>query len=159
MTAYLWFILLLVVLCDCKQKKEPLTSEVFKTETPHTLDSNCLHNNELVKIVLNNVHLIRYSKMRNVRDRFDSIHIVFSQDYRCLIPPYTQNGDTLNILKKSSPLDRTEFPIYEFKTLNFFGDSAYVHLEFDLTGAISFGSFLRRNEQWVPDSNFVVGVR
>lgn len=113
-----------------------------------------------METILNHPEFIKYSRLQNVKKVFDTIYIVFSKNtFKCILPPYVQQGDTLKVVYNNDSLDTVETPVYELTEMEIKDDSAYVLLKFDISGAIAYGNLKYINEQWVPDSNFVIGVR
>lgn len=149
------------ILYACTQEKhnesdaKSITGDVFIEQ-----DSFCLKKNMLIDTVLNHPDVIRFSKLQAVRKAYDTIYINFiKDDINCIKHPYLQKGDTLKVIYTSDSINTRKAPIYEFSKIDIQGDSAYVVLEFDITGALAFGSFKQISGKWLPDSNFVVGFR
>lgn len=123
-------------------------------------DPKCIQKKKLVETVLNYPDVIRYSKTQIVRKKFNTIYISFYEnDLKCSSPTFIQRGDTLIFRKTNDSINTVKMPVYEFKALDILDDSAYVYFEFDITGAVAYGSLKKINEQWVPGSIFVIGVR
>lgn len=139
-----------------REKQSESTAEAFLG--PDTL---CMKKKELVETILNYPDFIRYSRLRNVRKAFDTIYIIFDRDdLNCILPPYVQQGDTLKVIYKSDSVDTIKEPIYEIKKNDIVSDTtAYIHIEFDVSGAIAYGNLKQIDGQWIPDSDFVIGVR
>jgi hypothetical protein len=151
---------LIIFFISCTPKKEQVREGELGTVFLSESDSVCLKKKRLVETVLNFPDVIRYSRLQNVRKAFDTIFIAFNEnDMHCILPPYIQQGDTLAVMTENDPINTIKKPIYEVKEMVIIGDSAYVYFEFDITGAIAYGSLRQLNEQWVPDSSFVMGVR
>ena len=156
----LGFLIVVFLFFSCTQKKDKLRENESTMVALLETDSLCLKKKNLVETVLNYPDVIRYSRLKNVRKAFDTIFIIFDEgDVNCILPPYIQQGDTLKVTYKNDSINTIEKPFYELKKMDITGDSAYIYLEFDISGALAYGSLKRINKQWVPDSNFVTGVR
>lgn len=121
-------------------------------------DSLCLKKKKLTEAVLNYPDFVRYSKLLTVKKSFDAIFITFEDSIDCVFSSYVQQ-EVLELIEKKDSINTIGIPVYEIKALSVSGDSAYVHMEFDITGAIAYGSLLQSNGKWIPDSTFVIGVR
>ena len=160
MKKFLFFTIVVFIFLSCIQNKEKAKEDESITTASLEPDPLCLKKKKLVETVLNFPDVIRYSRLRNVRKAFDSIFIIFNEDdLNCILPPYVQQEVTLEVMYKNDSINTVEKPFYEVEKINITGDSAYIHLEFDISGAIAYGSLKQINDQWVPDSNFVIGVR
>jgi hypothetical protein len=157
----LFFTIGFLVFLSCIQKRDKKElNEIAITGDLTRADTLCLEKKKLVETVLNLPDVVRYSRLRNVRKAFDTIYIIFNNDdIDCVLTPYIQQGDTLKVINETDSINTIENPVYELIKINIIGNSAYVHLEFDISGAIAFGSLTRLYEEWVPDSTFVTGVR
>ncbi|UII34894.1 hypothetical protein LVD17_13865 [Fulvivirga ulvae] len=154
------FIVVLSVFLCCTHDKKDINSKKPIAMVNIEFDSICLDKKKLIETVLNNPDLIRYSRLKNVKKVFAVILIDFNSDYDdCKLPPYIQGGDTLEIKSEKDSVNTMNIPIYEFKEVNIVGDSAYIYVEFDISGAIAYGSLSRLKGDWVPDSAFIMGVR
>jgi hypothetical protein len=109
----------------------------------------------LIETVLNLPDLIRFSKLDLVKEKHDKIFVAV--DGCEGIPPIKQNGKALGILKIDS-VD-TDLPVYLFQKLEIHGDSAYVLVLFTYTNATAIGNLKFDNGNWVPEKNFLIGVR
>jgi hypothetical protein len=109
----------------------------------------------LVETVLNLPDLIRFSKLDLVKEEHSKIFVAV--DGCGKIPPIAQNGKMLDVLGTDS-VD-VDLPVYLFQKFEIHGDSAYVLVLFTYTNATAIGSLKFDNSHWVPDKNFLIGVR
>ena len=156
----LGFSIVIFLFFSCTQKKDQVREDESITVALLEIDSLCLKKKKLVETVLNYPDVIKYSRLKNVRKAFDTIFIIFNDDdINCILPPYIQQGDTLRVTYKNDSINTIEKPFYEFEKMGISGDSAYVYLEFDISGALAYGNLKQTNGQWIPDDNFIIGVR
>lgn len=56
-------------------------------------------------------------------------------------------------------IDTSKEPCYVFVKIEIGHDSAYVHMVLDLTNTLVFGKLYHDQGQWIPDPNFLAGIR
>ncbi|HEY5746009.1 MAG TPA: hypothetical protein VIU12_08040 [Chryseolinea sp.] len=113
-----------------------------------------------IETVLNMPDLIKFSKMAFVRERHKTVYLFIKPD------PLThsnalilQNDIPLSIVHSIDSLNTEETPCYVVKELSISGDEADILVLFDYTGAMAYGKLLYMKNKWVPDPEFIVGVR
>ena len=114
---------------------------------------------KLIETVLNLPGVIKFSKIKFIGEKFDSVFILLKDsEFKDNTPSIVQDGYRLSVLHNLGSLDTTEQPCYIFN-MEFKGDTASVQMTFDITGAIAVGKLNYIKGHWVPDSEFKVGVR
>lgn len=114
---------------------------------------------ELIETVLNLPDVIRFSKLEFIRKKYDEVYILLEGiEDTGSIPSIRQSGKSLAVVYSMDSIIQNK-PCYVFDKIEIQGDSAYVRMTFDITGAIAFGNLKYTGRHWVPDKNFMVGVR
>ncbi len=114
---------------------------------------------QLIETVLNLPSVIKFSKLKLIQEKYNNVYIILKRsDFNDSIPPIMQNGNRLMVLNSLDSLNTEEVPCYLFK-MDIKNDTAFVNLFFGITGALAYGNLNYIKGHWVPDKNFVVGVR
>lgn len=152
---------IVLMLIGCSNHKSSSDQQL-----PTDLSSTKVHSNlqderkiELVETILNLPDVIRFSKLEFIRKKYGKIYILLKDDGSMdSVPAIMQNGQLLNILNSSDSIADNK-PCYVFDKIELRDNSAYVRMTFDITGAIAFGNLNYIDKRWVPDNEFMVGVR
>lgn len=152
---------LVLILIGCSNRKsnpdEQLPTDLSAIEAHANLPDK--KKVELIETVLNLPDVIRFSKLEFIRKKYGKIYIFLKDDEGMdSVSPIMQKGQLLNVLINSDSITDNK-PCYVFDKIELQGDSAYVRMTFDITGAIAFGNLNYIDEHWVPDDEFMVGVR
>lgn len=112
----------------------------------------------LIETVLNMPDVIRFSKIDLVRKKYGPIYIFIDHVEMKDVTSIVQNGNPLRVLHSLGSVTEGR-PCYVFDRIQIYDDSARVRMKFDITGAIAFGKLKYTGQEWVPDKEFLVGVR
>ena len=142
------------------------TKEINKLSSDSTMDRKVdsilidRKKIQLIENILNLPDVIKFSKLEFIRKKYHSIFIVLKgNEFRGSRPRIIQNGYELGVLHSSDSLHTTGQPCYVFTRLEVKGDTAYVQMILDITGTLVFGKLIYSGDRWVPDREFVIGVR
>lgn len=113
---------------------------------------------QVIETVLNLPGVIYFSKVDYISAKYGRIFLLFESPEIPNLPPIMQRGKELQILTVKDSVTQS-MPCYVFDILEIENDSALVRMRFDLTGAIARGKLVKSNGTWVPEENFLVGVR
>ncbi|HEX5170896.1 MAG TPA: hypothetical protein VFW11_17095 [Cyclobacteriaceae bacterium] len=114
---------------------------------------------QLVENIMNLPDVIRFSKLEFIRKRYGKIYVLIKDDEGVNnVSPIMQNGHWLNALSSSDSVADTK-PCYVFDKIELRDNAAHVRMAFDITGAFVIGNLNYIDERWVPDDEFMVGVR
>jgi hypothetical protein len=112
---------------------------------------------ELLQQVLDLPFVVRYSKIDLIRGEHEEVYISFDENVlKTNSLSINQNGYGLKVINHNEIYDK---PCYLFKTIEIRDSTAYVSLDFDITGFTCAGNLNFVNGKWVPDKDFRVGYR
>lgn len=154
------WLVLLILLTRCGKPHEN-GSTLTTLDTP-TTDSVSMGSTtkQIVETVLNLPAVIKFSKADFIQKKYGAISIYFSQDSVAeSISSIFQNGNSLKLVQSMDTIDSAEEPCYVFSKITIDNKDAYVHMTFDITGAIAYGNLRYIDGKWLPDKEFLVGVR
>lgn len=155
------FVALLIIVHSCSSQDSDATDGNTAETTIARKDEGITPAEvQLIEVILNMPDLIRFSRLDAIGNQHGSIK-VFVPKYaqQDTIIRVQQNGQDLELYSETDSLDLASKPWYVFEELEIHGDSAYVRVSLDISGAIAFGSLHRANGRWIADSDFRVGVR
>jgi hypothetical protein len=154
-----WLILTLS-LTECRKPHE----KENELTLPDSLITNSASRNaktkQLVETILNLPTVVKFSKADFIQEKYGTISIYFMQDtIAANISSILQKGRPLKLQHHLDSINAEERPCYVFKKINIKNDEAYVYMVLDITGAIAYGNLKYIDENWLPDKDFLIGVR
>lgn len=155
-------IVLIFNLIGCSNHKSNPNNLSPSQVTPIKAQSNSLDKKkiQLIETVLNLPGVIKFSKLEYIRRKYGNVYILIEGNKdKDSISSIVQNGRSLSILRSLDSLRASDHPCYVFEKIDVRNDSAYVRMVFDITGAMAFGNLNYVDGHWVPDPEFIVGVR
>lgn len=158
MCLYVIVILNLFACFDQKSNadKQLAATDSIPTKVQPNLDEKKI---KLVETVLNLPGVIRFSKIEFIRKKYGKVYILLEYTGKNdTLPIIMQSGKPLHVLHSADSITE-DTPCYIFEKMEILGDSAYIRMKFDITGAMAFGSLKYTDRQWVPDKEFLAGVR
>ena len=115
---------------------------------------------QLVETILNLPAVIKFSKTEFIQEKYGPISIYFDQDtIGRNISTIFQRGRSLQLLHRLDSINSEVRPCYVFTKITINHDEAYAYMTFDITGAIAYGNLKYIDGNWLPDKDFVIGVR
>lgn len=112
----------------------------------------------LIETILNMPAVIKFCKIDLIRKEYGKIYIFIDHAEMKDITSVVQSGNSLHVLHSRDSVYEN-IPCYVFDRIQIHDDSARVRMKFDITGAIAFGKLNYTGQEWVPDKEFLVGVR
>lgn len=153
---------LVFLICLTKCGKPHENRSKLNASEPPTIDTVLIDSTakQIVETVLNLPSVIKFSKADFIQKKYGPISIYFSQDSVAKsISSIYQNGYSLKLVQSVDTIDTAEEPCYVFSKITIDNNEAYVYMTFDITGALAYGKMKYIEGKWLPDKEFLVGVR